>query len=64
MDISERTLKRWRSSDGRVAEDRRPDAERVEQPHKLTEAEELAILSACNQPQYRIATVADRAVTG
>ena len=53
MDISERTLKRWRSSDGRVTEDRRPDAERVEQPHKLTQAEELAILSACNQPQYR-----------
>lgn len=53
MDISERTLKRWRSADGRVTEDRRPDAERVEQPHKLTQAEELAILSACNQPQYR-----------
>ncbi|WP_420538479.1 helix-turn-helix domain-containing protein [Marinobacter subterrani] len=30
VDISERTLKRWRSSDGRVTEDRRPDAERVE----------------------------------
>lgn len=53
MDISERTLKRWRSADGRVAEDRRPDAEQVEQPHELTQAEELAILSTCNQPQYQ-----------
>jgi len=53
MDISERTLKRWRGADGRVAEDLRPEAERVEQSHKLTQTEELAILSACNQTQYR-----------
>lgn len=53
MDISERTLNRWRTVDGRVAEDHRADAERAKQPHKLTQAEELAILGACNQPQYR-----------
>jgi putative transposase len=53
MDISERTLKRWRDPGGQVAEDQLPEAERAEQPHKLTEAEELAILSACNQPEYR-----------
>ncbi|MGK0524796.1 MAG: putative transposase [Pseudomonadales bacterium] len=53
IDISERTLKRWRCSDGQVVEDQRPEAERAEQPHKLTQAEELAILSACNQPEYR-----------
>ncbi|MWJ27409.1 hypothetical protein GPM19_04170 [Halomonas sp. ZH2S] len=27
--------------------------ETADQPHKLTQAEELAILSACNQPRYR-----------
>jgi putative transposase len=53
MDLSERTLRRWRDSDGLVAEDLRPEAEPVKQPHKLTPAEELAILSACNQPEYR-----------
>jgi putative transposase len=46
-------LKRWRLSGGQIAEDQRPEAEPIEQPHKLTQAEELAILSACNQPQYR-----------
>jgi len=51
--MSERTLKRWRGVNGTVAEDLRPDAERAEQPHKLTQAEEVAILSACNQPEYR-----------
>src|SRR5690554_6203671 len=51
--MSERTLKRWRGANGTVAEDLRPDAERAEQPYKLTQAEEVAILSACNQPEYR-----------
>src|SRR5690554_7999801 len=51
--MSERTLKRWRGANGTVAEDLRPEAERAEQPHKLTQAEEVAILSACNQPEYR-----------
>ena len=40
IDISERTLKRWRDTDGRVAQDRRPEAEPVEQPHRLTQIEE------------------------
>lgn len=53
MDISERTLKRWQAADGQVTADRRPEAERITQPHKLTQAEELAILNVCNQPQYR-----------
>ncbi|WP_346350490.1 helix-turn-helix domain-containing protein [Oceanimonas sp. AH20CE76] len=53
MDISERTLKRWQAADGQVTADKRPEAERVAQPHKLTQAEELAILNVCNQPQYR-----------
>ncbi len=46
-------MKRWRGTDGQVAEDQRPEAEPIQQPHKLTQAEELAILSTCNQPQYR-----------
>jgi len=41
--LSERTLKCWRRSGGRVAGDQRPDAEQVEQRHKLTQAEKLAI---------------------
>ena len=53
MDISERTLKRWRDANGQVTEDLRPQVERIEQSHKLTQAEELAILSVCNQPLYR-----------
>jgi putative transposase len=51
--MSERTLKRWRGANGTVAEDLRPDAERAEQSHKLTQAEEVAILRACNQPEHR-----------
>jgi putative transposase len=42
-----RPLKRWRVADVMVADDLRPGAERVEQRH----SEELAILSACTQPQ-------------
>ncbi|MBQ0832729.1 helix-turn-helix domain-containing protein [Marinobacter sp.] len=53
MGVSERTLKRWRDTDGRVAQNRRPEAEPVEQPHRLSQVEEVAILSACNQPEYR-----------
>ena len=43
MELSQRTLKRWRQANGAVAEDQRPQAERVEQPHQLTHAEEAAI---------------------
>ena len=48
IDMSERTLKRWRGANGTVAEDLRPDAERAEQPYKLTQAEEVAVLRAYN----------------
>jgi putative transposase len=46
-------MKRWRPVSGGIAEDRRPGVERVEQPHKHTKAEEVTILSACNQPKLR-----------
>jgi putative transposase len=36
-----------------VTQDCRPEAERAEQSHRLTQVEEVAILSACNQPEYR-----------
>lgn len=53
MGLSERTLKRWRTASGHVAEDRRPEAPRSPQHHQLTEVEEVAIMAACNQPVYR-----------
>ena len=53
MGLSERTVKRWQGCKGRAVEDQRPHAEPAKQPHKLTQSEELAILSACNQPEYR-----------
>lgn len=52
MGLSQRTLKRWRQHDGTVSVDRRPEAERAEQPHQLTAAEEVAILATCNQREY------------
>lgn len=53
MDLNQRTIKRWQATDGTVARDRRPDAQRVEQPHQLTEVEEAAILDTCNWPEYQ-----------
>lgn len=53
MDISERTFKRWRNGEGQATEDRRPNAERTEQAHKLTRDEELEILKVCSQPEYQ-----------
>ena len=53
MGLSERTLKRWRTASGHVAEDRRPEAPRSPQHHQLTEVEEVAIMAVCNQPVYR-----------
>lgn len=52
MGLSERTLKRWRQYDGTVNTDLRPQAERAEQPHQLTAAEEVAILVTCNHQEY------------
>lgn len=53
MGLSRRTLKRWRHANGTVTMDRRPQAERVVQPHQLTQAEEEAMLTVCCQPEYR-----------
>lgn len=53
MGLSERSLKRWRAVDGAVTEDRRPLAESAIQAHALTDAEESAILDACNQEEYQ-----------
>ena len=50
--LSQRTLKRWRQENGAVAEDQRPQAERVVQSHQLTHAEQAAILDTCNEPEY------------
>jgi putative transposase len=36
-----------------VAEDQRPQTERLAQPHQLTHAEETAILDTCNERRYR-----------
>ena len=53
MELSQRTLKRWRRANGAVAEDQRPQAERAVQPHQLTHAEEAAILDTCNEREYQ-----------
>ena len=53
MELSQRTLTRWRQANGAVAEDQRPQTERVVQPHQLTHAEEAAILDTCNEREYQ-----------
>ena len=53
INVSERTLKRWRSERGVVVEDRRPHAAQCNQPHQLTHEEEQAILNTCHQPEYQ-----------
>ena len=53
IDVSERTLKRWRSACGAVAEDQRPHAVQGRQPHQLTHEEEQAILNACHRPEHQ-----------
>ncbi len=53
MELSQRTLKRWRRANGAVAEDQSPQAERVAQPHQLTHAEETAILDTCNEREHQ-----------
>ena len=51
--LSEKSLKRWRTAEGTVTEDQRPLAEPSVQPHRLTDAEEAAILAVCNQAEYQ-----------
>ncbi len=53
MGLSQRTLKRWRETDGSVSQDQRPEAKRVDQPHQLTAEEEAVIVSTCNLPKHR-----------
>lgn len=53
MNISERSLRRWRAENGAVLEDQRPLAKPAVQKHALTDAEEAAILAICNQEEYQ-----------
>ena len=53
MGISHRTLKRWRSDDGVIQEDQRPESKPGIQPHQLTVDEEHEIIMTCNLPEYR-----------
>lgn len=53
IDVSERTLKRWRSGCGAVVEDQCPHAVQGSQPHQLTHEEEQAILNACYRPEHQ-----------
>jgi len=52
LDISERTLRRWRTESGFVREDGRMHAVRPEPRNKLSEEEEIAILCLCNLEEY------------
>ena len=52
LDISERTLRRWRAGDGAVRNDGRVEAIRPEPRNKLSEEEEMAILCLCNLEDY------------
>lgn len=49
--ISLRTLQRW-TSEGDVAPDRRPLAQRPEPKNKLTEREREQIIAVCNDPEF------------
>lgn len=53
MGLSGGTVTRWRQADVVVTPDRRPLAKQTEQSHQLRVAEEVAILAACNQQEYR-----------
>lgn len=49
--ISVRTYERW-VSEGQVKADGRPDADRPEPAHKLTEAEREGIVAVCHEPRF------------
>ena len=53
MGINQRTLKRWRTGDGAITQDRRPEATPIVQPHQLTADEEDQIMTTCNLPEYK-----------
>jgi transposase InsO family protein len=50
--IDLRTLQRWKSSDGLVHGDRRPDADRPVPSHALSETERAQIIAVANEPRF------------
>jgi putative transposase len=50
--IDIRTLQRWKSSDGLVHGDRRPDADRPAPSHALSETERAQIIEVANEPRF------------
>lgn len=52
VEISLRTYRRWVQRKGQVREDQRPLVTRPEPGNKLTPEEQVAILAACNLPEY------------
>jgi len=52
VEITLRTYRRWRSADGQVRADQRPQANRPAPANKLSETEVQQILEVCNQPEY------------
>ena len=51
LEISERTLRRWRKH-GEVQSDQRPIVARPEPANKLSEAERTAVLEVCNSKEF------------
>lgn len=52
MQVPQRTLRRWRTSQGHVLPDLRPLAIRPEPKNKLSEKERQHILNVCNEADY------------
>ena len=50
--IDTRTLRRWKTDDGSIQGDRRPDAERPVPSHALSEAERARIIAVANEPRF------------
>ena len=67
LNLSMRTIQRWRLRDGSVREDARPTARRPTSSNKLTDDERMRILQTINQPEFAnlppgviVPTLADR----
>ncbi len=52
LNLSMRTIQRWRRTDGSVREDARPTAKRPAPETKLSEFERKRILDTINQPEF------------